>query len=591
MATILGALTVPAAGRASAPVNPIAEVQNLAVSGERSAEWSSPSTLAQVASATLVYQQQRAAIKQHDPGRDPDPNSCTTGLLCPVDPYLNHFADGDGIVEPVLYTARDGATISGHVWATRTGPASRPGIVLITGSIVGYEQGYWYLAQALAKSGFVVLTFDVQGEGDSDQFGAPPDQLEDLIAGTPPIGAGGGFYDGGEDAIDFLLSTRSHPYVPVPSRSTGTSHAAKQAQRVAQGLDNGYDPLWQMLDPNEIGVAGHSYGAEAASWIGQQDPRVKAVVALDNLCVPTWPIPTEVDAFVTDFTTYGNLLAAPSIYGLPPECFGATAGPAPAMTKPSLGISADYLVPTPYLTAPNPQFKEAASLDFSKAGADSGEVVIRGGTHLDFADVPVPGLPASLRGADLVAWYTTAWFQKYLLHDPAADARLTTSRWRDDAATGQVDPGHDPNVFSYDYLSRMDITLANGTRFDCENLRAGCSGQTTAADDCGSASYSYRALDTAPDTSDNEQCETPSSAPAPHSCPATRAVTLTLPRVHGAIVRAAVYVDGRRLALEHGRRLRTIHVRVPATRATTVLVVSVGRGGVRRTLRRTLPGC
>jgi hypothetical protein len=45
---------------------------------------------------------------------------------------LNDFS---GLVKPVLFTARSGATISGHVWAARSGPASRPGIVITNGSV------------------------------------------------------------------------------------------------------------------------------------------------------------------------------------------------------------------------------------------------------------------------------------------------------------------------------------------------------------------------------------------------------------------------------------------------------------------------
>jgi hypothetical protein len=130
----------------------------------------------------------------------------------------------------VLYTSRSGATISGHVWATTAGPASRPGIVITNGSIVGYEQAYWFLAQALARAGFVVMTFDTQGEGMSDQFGAAPDQREDAFAGIPVLGllgpralsadslGGSGlpFYDGTQDALDFLLSTPSHRFEPRP---------------------------------------------------------------------------------------------------------------------------------------------------------------------------------------------------------------------------------------------------------------------------------------------------------------------------------------------------------------------------------------
>jgi dienelactone hydrolase len=190
--------------------------------------------------------------------------------------------DGYGIVRPVLFTARDGATISGHVWATVAGPAKRPGIVITDGSVQADENMYWYAAQALAKAGFVVLTFDPQGQGQSDTFGQSPDQDE----GVPAQTTGTPFYDGTEDAIDFFLSTPSHPYEPVPSCTTGTSHVAKQNSRVAAGLDAAYNPFWQLLDPSEIGLAGHSYGAAGVSYIGQWDPRVKAIVAWDNLGGP-----------------------------------------------------------------------------------------------------------------------------------------------------------------------------------------------------------------------------------------------------------------------------------------------------------------
>src|SRR3954451_7320094 len=51
---------------------------------------------------------------------------------------------GYGLGQPVLFTARDGATIAAHVWATRAGPAKPPGIVITTGSLHAPERLYWY---------------------------------------------------------------------------------------------------------------------------------------------------------------------------------------------------------------------------------------------------------------------------------------------------------------------------------------------------------------------------------------------------------------------------------------------------------------
>lgn len=454
-----------------------------------------------IAQGTVRYQQARAAALAADPQRQPNPNSCTLVVLCPIDPRFDGWAERGGVVQPVLYTSRSGATMSGHVWATATGPAKRPGIVIVNGSIVGYEEGYWFLAQSLAKAGFVVMTFDTQGEGMSDQLGEGADAREDALAGIPLLGligprptqdAFGGnglpFYDGGQDALDFLLSTPGHPYLPRPSRMTGTSHAAKQVRRVADGLDTAYNPLWAMLNPNSIGITGHSYGAQAASWLGQDDPRIDAVVALDSLCVPVSPAPDEATSLSRLSPDFGGL---PYItYGFNTGCFSTPAGQAPAITKPALGIAGDYLLaPVPYLVPPNPLAKSRASLAYSTAGVDSGQILIRGGTHLSMADLPFL-LPGSLRAIDMVDWYTTAWFAKYLQHSPRGEAMLLTDRWQHDSDTAALDQGGDANLFSWHYRSRLDLRSAGGSRVDCESLRAGCAAMVPSTADGWSGEYS-----------------------------------------------------------------------------------------------------
>ena len=101
----------------------------------------------------------------------------------------------------------------------------------------------------------------------------------------------------------------------------------------------------------------------------------------------------------------------------------------------------------------------------------TGELIIRGGTHYEFRWIPNVAFPATLRGADAVAWYTTAWFDKYVKGDASADARLLTNRWRSDAPEAAIDPNHDGNNFSFYYRSRLDIGLAGDGRFDCEDMR------------------------------------------------------------------------------------------------------------------------
>ncbi|MDX1802901.1 MAG: hypothetical protein R3292_02395 [Alcanivorax sp.] len=458
-----------------------------------------------VIAATSAYQSDRLALTVTDPERQPNPDSCTSVLLCPVDPRVQHWQDNGGLVEPVLFTSRSGATLSGHVWATRDGPAKRPGIVIINGSVIGFEQIYWYAAQALAKAGFVVMTFDAQGEGMSDQFGQSPDLTEDAFAGTPGLdlltpgsysdnGLGGNglpFYDGGEDALNFFLSTPNSPYQPVPSRTTGTSHADKQNRRVSEGRNAAFNPLWTMLNPQSIGLAGHSYGAEAASWLAQQDNRVKTAVAWDQLCVPISPSPDETTAVSSTPMNNVGGIPTPIAYGIGTPCFGAPDEPLAPITTPVFGISSDYaLAPQPYNQPPQRDIKSKASRFYSEAGVDSGTLVIRGGTHYDYNDVPV-AIPATLRGIDLVTWYTVGWFKKYLQHDPQGDAMLLSSRWRNDEGARALDPAGDGNMFSWHYRSRLAITREDGQRFDCEDLRHGCAAQVPAAADGEAPDYSF----------------------------------------------------------------------------------------------------
>jgi pimeloyl-ACP methyl ester carboxylesterase len=489
IAAVTAAVTAPgAAAKPPTTFDPIVEAQNFSITQQRQAIYDTPSYQAQLAADSAASTAQALAAQAADPGRSFTDDLCwNLANGCAGDIRLNDWsANDDGIARPVLFTARDGATLSGHVWATLAGPAKRPGIVLTNGSVQADEQMYWYAAQTLAKDGYVVLTFDPQGQGQSDTAGASPDQSE----GVPAQTDGRPFYDGTEDAIDFLLSTPQHPYEPVPSCSSGTSHDAKQNQRVAAGFDAAYDPFWQLLDPSEIGLVGHSYGAAGVSYVGQWDKRVKAIVALDNLGGPS-PDAGAVPG------------SGPSPQGSIGEA-GCPADPADRatvkITKPALGISADYgLPPTPNTSLPDPTFKEAESEAYSKAGVDSGEIVIRGGSHLDFSFIPNQAFGASLRGPDITDWYLTAWFDRYLKHAPGAQSRLLSERWRDDPVEASVDPNHDGNAFSFYYYSRLDIGLQGGGRFDCEDLRDGCPGMVPEADDGYPGNYSYLSIDTSPD--------------------------------------------------------------------------------------------
>jgi dienelactone hydrolase len=578
-ALAIGALiAAPAAATPPNQFDPLVEAQNFSITQQRQTIYDTPQYQAELAADSVQGWIDGQLTQAADPERNFNTDLCWNhGNGCAGDIRLNGWAsNGYGIVRPVLFTARNGATLSGHVWATVAGPAKRPGVVITNGSVQADEQMYWYAAQTLAKAGYVVLTFDPQGQGMSDTYGEAPDRNE----GAPAQTDGRPFYDGTEDAINFFLSTPRHRYEPVPSCSTGTSHAPKQNRRVKAGLDAAYNPFWQLLNASELGIAGHSYGAAGVSYIGQWDPRVKAIVAWDDLGGPG-PHDAPVPGSAGGGRTIGeaDCPANPAARKVVP------------LTKPALGMSADYgLPPTPNTSLPDPQGKSTWSLNYSKASIDSGEIIVRGGSHLDFSFIPNQAFGASLRGPDMIDWYTTAWFDKYVRHDPSADRRLLTNRWRADPIEASVDPNHDANAFSFYYYSRLEFHLAGGQRVDCENLRDGCPALT--ASDGYPGAYSYIGIDTSPDAvvGPGAALKRSNSLTA---CAARGAITIELPRFRGRpITRVLAYVDGRLVARFHGRALRSVRIPgLPGASRHRLRVYEYTRRGLTRRLTRTVWGC
>ena len=443
--------------------------QVFAKSGERPDEFGAPPHATAVLSASVVNAVRALAIQATDPGRFFLGSLCATGVsACAGDVRLDGFEErGRGIVRPVRFVARNGSTISGRVWATNAGPARRPLVVITNGSIQAPEQLYWWAAQTLAKAGYVVITTDAAGQGQSDLLGAGAETLE----GVHPQVAGNTFYDGTQDALDFALSSPSAPFCPRRSRGGGL-HCDKQRARVGSGGASAHNPLWRLIDPERIGLAGHSYGASGVSWVGQQDPRVDAVVAWDRLCDPS---------------------------ARPATCSTGGLGGPVALRVPSLSLVADSFLGFEAVNGPpaDPSAKAAPSRRFSAAGIDTGSIAIRGGTHFEFSYLPLAAFRATLRGIDLSAWYTLAWMDKYVKRDPTADRRLLSDRWRRDPADARIDPAGGGNLLSDWSTSRLDVRRTDGSRVRCEDLRAGCA--ALAPDDGQPAEWGFLPIATALD--------------------------------------------------------------------------------------------
>jgi hypothetical protein len=153
-----------------------------------------------------------------------------------------------------------------------------------------------------------------------------------------------------------------------------------------------------------VGIAGHSLGASAVSFVGQCDPRVTAIVAWDNLAKATGVCRDRIPA------------------GLP-----ADAPADPTLAIPAIGINSEYFFnPTPTNQAPDPQSKAGAFVQLTSAGTDSMQVALRGSTHLEYSYVPYI-LAASRLGERVSFYYTLAWFDRYLRGSQDAFDRLTAT--------------------------------------------------------------------------------------------------------------------------------------------------------------------
>jgi dienelactone hydrolase len=341
-----------------------------------------------------------------------------------------------GLSERVAFTNRYGALLHGTVYRPRagardpyTGQVLRgpfPGAVITTGSVQGSEGMYRWLAQDLAERGYVVLTYDVQGQGGGETLPHEPLPSGETNAlpfcnpfATPQDGEAYGcpgvpaqqlsnFVVGTQDALSFFTSTPSQHY--ANPRSEGAKVSA-------------YNPYWQQFDrspdkfpatpgrTSRIAIIGHSMGAAAVSKVQGTDRRVAAVVALDKLTGPGASGPLD---------GTGNKPVVPAL-ALQSE-YGFT-------VSPYLTSGGSSLNPEPTPEGPDPRRERATGYDaWRKAGVDSMLVVPRASTHLEYTDIPLL-LPASRYGQDLSSHYVQAWLDRYLKHQ-RNDAALTGSSFR-----------------------------------------------------------------------------------------------------------------------------------------------------------------
>ena len=192
-------------------------------------------------------------------------------------------------LEPVEvhFLSRTGAKLDGRVfWDGRDAP--HPMITITSGSIQGPQSGYWWAAKLLAANGYVVFTWDTQGQGESETFGHAPGDPVPTADGVPSQDAAN-FVDSTVDAIRFLRSTPAAPYRPDPWTAQQTAAARTATEASGEAID-WHNPLHGITDRTILGLAGHSLGASAVSIVAQcsdQSTRWREV----DVCPDDAPLP------------------------------------------------------------------------------------------------------------------------------------------------------------------------------------------------------------------------------------------------------------------------------------------------------------
>ncbi len=432
----------------------------------------------------LVLQSNQTSVDQLlTQAASPTHPALTPGNVVPGwnvgNPLRAGWEETRGRVQEVAFTNRYGALLRGHVY--RPAPGARdpytgrrlqapfPGVVITEGSVQGSEGMYEWLAQDLAERGYVVLTYDVQGQGTSETaphedgnalpfcnpFAEPQDGEEYGCPGVPAQQLSN-FVVGTETALDFFTSTPGKPYANPKAADADVSD---------------HNPYWRLFDRSpdrrtdtpgrttRIAIIGHSMGAAAVSKVQGYDDRVMAVVALDKLAGPgsdgaldgTGNVPTV------------PALALQSEYGFSVTPYWMSGG--------------SSLTPSPSPDGPDPHRERSTGFDaWQKAGVDSMLVVPRASTHLEYTDIPLV-LPSSRWGQALSSVYVQAWLDRYLKHrDNTRQLLGTRLHYLEPTGNGEWSPVtlHRNPLLSFYYCSAYSLDTGNGVRRDGDITGVGC---------------------------------------------------------------------------------------------------------------------
>ena len=344
---------------------------------------------------------------------------------CAGDPYLypgvDPFYDTEGQVTPVVFYDAECARISGRVWAPKTStPGDRlPGVVIETGSVQASEPPYWWFAQTLVRNGYVVMTFEVRGQGRSDNH-TPDGTLGSNFVSSV-------FWDGLVNVIDFFRSRPGTPY-PHNVACAGTYPTAVAA----------HNPFADRLDLDRLGIVGHSLGATGVSRVQGMDP---------------WPGKLDATNPVDVVVAWDNLSVA-----------DGEAEP----RVPAMGQAGEYgLTPMPFTAPPEPDGKNTAFRAWTEAGVPAFQLTIQGSAHYEWSRIPrFPSTLWASWGNKLADHYSLAWVDRWLKLPGEPGYDTADARLLDDATWTPM--------LSFYFRSARNFPTRSGVAQVCADIRAGC---------------------------------------------------------------------------------------------------------------------
>ena len=415
------------------------------------------------------------------PGRP----SITAGAVFPgwnVGNPLRASWDGTrGRMKAVQWTNRYGALIRGTLYRPLKGARDPytdrrlrgpfPGVVVTPGSVQGSEGMYRWVAQDLAERGYLVLTFDTQGQGTSETFPHEGDQVDalpfcnpfaepadDETLGCPGVPSQqlGNFVTGTRDALSFFLSTPRKPWRNPSSDDVRVNDFNPWHRVFDRSRDRRTDTPGRT---RRVAIIGHSLGAAAVSKVQGIDKRVMAVVALDKLAASQTAGPLDPG----DFTPTVPALAIQSEYGF--------------TVAPWFAAGGSSLRPQPSPQGPDPRRERMTGWEaWNREGVDSLLLVPRASTHLEYTDIPL-ALPASRFGQALTSHYVQAWLDRYLKHK-RVDRALLGRRFTylEPQGSSQWNPVTLPRrrLTSFYFCSAYRLEERNRVRRDRDWTGVGC---------------------------------------------------------------------------------------------------------------------